>query len=135
MKTQAWLSVARTLALLAGIMDFVTGLGLILAPALTLRGMLAPVPGAEALVYLRFVGVFVFAIGASYLLAWRRGGGAPLRAVFRFTLPFLAAAGLFTGVAVMTGTLAPAWLSVTGTDLVLAGLQIWLLRGAPSADE
>lgn len=135
MKTQAWLSFARTLALLAGVMDFVTGLGLIVAPALTLRGMLAPVPGPESLVYLRFVGVFVFAIGTSYLLAWRRGGREPLRAVFRFTLPFLAGAALFTGSAVMTGALAPAWLSVTFTDLLLVGLQVWLLRAAPSADE
>ena len=129
-----WLQLARTLALLAGGMDALTGLGLVLAPALTLTCMLVPVPGPEALLYLRFIGVFVFAVGASYLVALRRGGPESLRAVFRFTIPFRAGAGLFTGIAVLTRSLAPAWIGVAVTDLLLVALQVWLLRSSP-ADE
>lgn len=97
MNTWRLLRFSRRLALLAGLMDASTGLGLIVAPALTLRCMRAPVPGAEALLYVRFVGVFVGTVGASYLIALARGGSGPLRMVFGFTLPFRAGAGLFTG--------------------------------------
>lgn len=135
MKTRRWLRLTRILALLAGAMDATTGLGLVAAPALTLRGMLAPVPGPEALLYVRFVGVFVGAVGASYLVALARGGTEPLRQVLASTLLFRAGAGLFTGGAVLAGALAPAWLAVTFTDLLLVGLQVWLLRIKLVADE
>ncbi len=135
MKTRRWFQFARTLALLAGAMDATTGIGLIVAPALTLRGMLAPVPGPEALPYVRFVGVFVSAVGASYLVALWRGGSRPLRQVLESTLLFRAGAGLFTGGAVLAGTLAPAWLAVTFTDLLLVGLQVGLLQVEFAADE
>jgi len=135
MNTRRWLRYSRLLALLAGAMDATTGLGLVGAPALTLGCMLVPVPGAEALLYVRFVGVFVGAVGASYLVALGRGGSEPLRKVFECTMLFRAAAGLFTGGAVLAGALAPAWLAVTFTDLSLVGLQVWLLRVAVVADE
>jgi hypothetical protein len=135
MNALRWLRFTRLLALGAGLMDTLTGLGLVAAPALTLRCMLAPVPGTEALFYVRFVGVFVGAVGASYLLALVRGNGNTLRQVLRFTLVFRAAAGLFTGSAVLAGALAPAWLAVTFTDLLLVGLQSWLLRIDPDAHE
>lgn len=118
---------ARGLALAAGGLDFATGLGLVALPAFTLARMRAPIPGPEALLYVRFVGVFVAAVGASYLGALGRGGASRLRAVFTFTLPFRAGAGAFTGVAVAAGALAPAWLAVTATDLALVGVQSWLL--------
>jgi hypothetical protein len=135
MNIRRWLGLSRLLALLAGVMDAATGLGLVAAPVLTLRCMLAPIPGAEALLYVRFVGVFVGAVGASYLVALWRGGSGPLRKVFEFTLLFRAGAGLFTGGAVLAGALAPAWFAVTFTDLLLVGLQVWLLRIPLAADE
>ena len=131
MNSPTWLLRARLLALLAGGMDTLTGLGLVAAPALTLRAMMVPVPGAEALLYVRFVGTFVAAVGVSYLFALVRPGGGGLREVFRFTLAFRAAAGAFTAGAVLFGALAPAWLVVTATDLALVALQVGLLRTSP----
>lgn len=120
-------TLARWLALVAGLMDFSTGLGLVFLPEFTLKLMGVGVPGQEALVFVRFVGVFVAAVGASYLWALL----APvmrLRTVFGATILFRAGAGSFTGIAVLAGTLAPAWLAVTATDIGLVLLQTWLLR-------
>ena len=65
-----WL--ARRLALLAGALDFGSGLGLVALPAAMLPLMGLPVPGEEALAFVRFVGAFVAAVGACYLWALRR---------------------------------------------------------------
>lgn len=119
------LPLARVLALVAGGMDFATGVGMVLWPTLTLSLML--VPGAEALIYARFVGVFVGAVGASYLLAWLSGQQEQLRGVLRFTLPFRLGAGSYCAVAVAVGWLSPMWLSVTAVDFGLVAAQIWLL--------
>ncbi len=120
---------ARLLALLAGAMDFGTGLGMVFLPSLTLSLMLVPVPEGAALLYARFVGVFVGAVGLSYLLALLSGRTERLREVLRFTIPFRVGAGSFCLVAVATSALAPMWLSVTVADYALVALQTWLLRG------
>ena len=120
---------ARLLALLAGAMDFGTGLGMVFLPTLTLSLMLVPVPEGAALLYARFVGVFVAAVGFSYLWALLGGRTERLREVLRFTIPFRVGAGSFCLVAVATGSLAPMWLSVTVADYALVALQTWLLRG------
>lgn len=125
--------IARGLAGVAGSADFLTGVGLLAAPTLVLRAMSVAAPGAEALVFLRFVGAFVGAVGASYLLALATGRDDRLWAVFRVTLVFRLAAGGYVGVAVSGGSLAPAWLSVTVTDLLIAAGQVWLLRREPRA--
>jgi len=135
MKPTSWLRLARAVALCAGLMDSLTGTALMLVPAQTLRGMLVPVPGPEALVYVRFVGCFVTAVGASYLLALRRGGPSELRALLGYTLIFRLAAGLFTAVAVLTGLLSLPWLTVTFTDLALVGFQTGMLLASRSPDE
>ncbi len=122
--------IARRLALVAGLMDFMTGLGLVLLPALTLGLMLVPVPGAEALVFVRFVGAFVAAVGASYLWALRRPVER-LRVVFGVTCLFRVAAGTFCLVGVICGWLGVAWLSVVATDYLLVAAQTWLVsKGA-----
>lgn len=135
MNPAAATNAARWLALGAGSLDAATGAGLVLAPASVLPLMLVPVPGAEALVFVRFTGVFVGAVGASCLwglLDWRRSGSpAFLRGVLRVTILFRLAAGAFTAAAVARGWLGAAWLSVTATDWTLAALQGWLLaKGA-----
>lgn len=117
----------RIYAALVGAMDTATGVALIAAPAFTLTQMGAQVPGAEALAFVRFVGVFVGAVGASYLFALALGGVARLRTVLEVTAVVRVAAGLFTGVAVATGYFDPAWLAVTGTDLTCAAVQVWIL--------
>jgi hypothetical protein len=119
-------NLARGLALGAGLLDFCTGLGLVLAPALTLRLMRAGPVGAEAEIYLRFTGVFVGLVGFSYL--WGLAGGpARLRAVLMLTTWFRLAVGGFSAWAVAAGRLTPAWSSVPATDLLLAAAQAWLL--------
>ncbi len=119
---------ARLLALGAGALDFTTGLGLVFFPAALLPLMRVPVPSDEALVFLRFVGAFVAAVGASYLWAWLQRRAQPVQAVFTFTIFFRLAAGIFSTVAIARGWLSAAWLSVPLTDLGLVAVQLWLLR-------
>lgn len=126
---------ARGLALGAGLLDGATGLGLVFAPAIVLGLMGAPVPGEEALVYLRWVGAFVTAVGASYLVARVAGGGERLRSVLEFTIGFRLAAGLFSAFAIARGWLGPAWVSVPVTDFGLVVAQVWLLRKGAGRDE
>jgi len=123
--TTTW---ARRLALGAGAMDLGTGLGLVFAPGLALSFMGVAAPGTDALVFLRWVGAFVGAVGASYLLAWLRGGTGRLRAVLEFTITFRLAAGGFSAAAIALGWLPLAWVSVPITDLALVVVQLGLLR-------
>jgi hypothetical protein len=126
---------ARLLALGAGALDFITGLGLVFFPSALLTLMRVPVPSDEALVFLRFVGAFVAAVGASYLWAWLQRRAHHLRAVFTFTIFFRLAAGGFSAVAIARGWLSPAWISVPLTDLSLVAVQLWLLRQPIWSDE
>jgi hypothetical protein len=119
---------AGWLALGAGALDFSTGLGLAFAPERALPLLGVPVPGAEALIWLRWVGAFVWAVGASYLLALVLGGAMRLRAVLESTLPFRLATGIFGTVALTQGWLAPAWAGVPLADFGLFTAQLWLLR-------
>ena len=119
---------ARMLALIAGGMDLATGVGLVFAPAWTLGWMQVTPPGVEALIFLRWVGAFVGAVGASYLVAWGRGGALCLREVFISTLWFRAAAGGYCLAEVLAGGLEVRWLVVAATDFTLVGAQILLLR-------
>ena len=118
----------RRLALAAGTMDFFTGLGLVFLPGPTLRLMLVTPPGAEALVFVRFVGVFVAAVGYTYLRALAGGRREDLAAALRVTIPFRAGAGTFCLWGAATGRLGPAWLGVTAADYLLAAAQAWILR-------
>lgn len=126
---------ARVFAVLAGGGDLLTGIGLVLLPALTLAAMGVRVPGAEALVFVRFVGAFVGAVGASYWLALAQGAAERLRAVFRLTILFRLAAGGYVAAAVGTGMLEWPWLSVTATDFIIAAIQGWLLRNFPETHD
>lgn len=124
----------RLYAVLVGGMDFSTGIALIAAPALTLRLMGAVVPGPEALALVRLVGVFVGAVGASYLVALR-GAEATLRAVLGFTLLVRASVGTFAGLAVAIGLFDRGWLMVAVTDLACAGVQAWILWRGERKDD
>ncbi len=125
-----WLNRVRLGVAAVGAMDFATGLALVFAPVVTLELMRVPVPGAEALVYLRWVGAFVGAVGASYLLAVRDGGlqlETRLVAVLKFTLVFRLVAGCYSAAAIWNGWLGGMWASVPATDLGLVALQLWVL--------
>jgi hypothetical protein len=125
---------AQRLALVAGLLDFGTGLGLVFFPTVILPIMRLQVPSDDALVFLRFVGAFVGAVGTSYLWALLRGGGVRLSGVLEFTLFFRLAAGTFSSIAIARGWLAPGWMSVPVTDFALVGIQLWLLSKLPTLD-
>jgi len=129
--TTTWV---RGLALGAGAMDFLTGLGLVFAPGRVLPLMRVAVPAGDGLVFLRWMGAFVAAVGASYLWALARGGGR-LRAVLEFTILFRLAAGGFSAAAIGLGWLPAAWASVPAADLALAVAQVWLLTRKDWNDE
>ena len=134
MNARAWLQ-ARMLAAVAGSMDLSTGIGLVFQPAWTLACMRVAAPGTEALVFVRWVGAFVAAVGASYLVALARGGSGRLRAVLETTALFRAAAGGYCGLAVASGALEVRWLAVTAADLALVVAQVWLLKRGGWGDE
>ncbi len=69
MQTKTINQLAVGLSFTAGALDFCTGLGFIGAPALMLHLMGVKKVYGD-LVYLRFVGAFVLAVGTSYLWAW-----------------------------------------------------------------
>lgn len=131
MNNEKLLRFARWFAVAAGGGDFLTGVGLVAAPTLTLGAMGVAVPGAEALVFLRFVGAFVGAVGASYWIALATRQPDRLWAVFRVTLVLRLSAGTFVLGAVATGALVWPWLSVTATDFLIAAVQLWLLGREP----
>lgn len=125
---------AGLLASGAGLLDFFSGFGLISAPQLMLR-LLGVTEVFGDLVYLRFVGAFVAAVGFSYLWAIRRwkgdGDRALLRATLEITIIFRLASGAFVAWAILRGWLVPAWSVVTLADFVIVVAQGWLLaRGA-----
>ena len=123
---------------LAGGMDAVTGPWLVLAPASALAAMgVDPEPDA---IFISFVGVFVGAVGWSYLWALQRwlthGDVAFLRAVWRVTILVRLAAGTYCATQIALDNLAPAWASVPVADFALAAAQLWLLRaGWPEPEE
>ncbi len=124
---------ARAFALAAGLADFATGVGLVALPDVTLGLMRVGPVGSEAQVFLRFVGVFVGCVGASYLAALAARRLDRLWAVFRITTLFRLAAGAFVAAMVAAGRLDWPWLSVTATDWTIAAVQLWLLAREPRA--
>src|SRR3954463_12781651 len=97
--------IAVWLALGAGGLDFCTGLSLVFAPALALKLMGVAPLGAEALVYLRWIGAFVWAVGFSYLWALWRREVVLLRSAVELTVWFRLAAGGYSAWAIATGLL------------------------------
>jgi len=125
---------ARWLALGAGALDGAMGGSLLVGPTFTLQAMGLSVPGAEALLFVRFVGVFVAAVGASYLWAlWRPV--ERLRVVLGATILFRVATGAYTGAAVLLGALPRAWGQVTLVDFALIAAQAWLLAKGAGRDD
>jgi hypothetical protein len=119
--------VARALAAVAGMMDLLTGLALVMAPQWTLTLMRVPAATVEAEVYLRFVGAFVGAVGAAYLQAALARREAALWTLLRVTLWFRLAAGSYAASAIVAGWLPSAWWSVPVVDLTLVASQVFLI--------
>ncbi len=121
-------------AVLVGAMDLGTGLGLVAVPVWTLQRMGVPVPNVEALLFVRFVGAFVGAVGAVYLWAVRKSSDR-LRIVFGATILLRLSAGAFVAGAVWLQAMPAAWLAVTATDWTVAGVQAWLLARGTNRHE
>ena len=121
----------------AGGLDAASGLWLVFAPASMLATMGAD-PEDDPL-FLSFVGTFVAAVGISYLWALRRwlkrGDAEFLHSIWRVTILFRLAAGLFCAAHLATDDLDLAWIGVPIADFAFAAVQIWLLRaGWPEAE-
>jgi hypothetical protein len=82
--------------------------------------------------FIRFIGAFVLGVGVSYVLPFFREGRAQCDAALRSQLVTTGiirlSIGLFTGGAIVTGTLVAPWISVTISDLALAALQGLIVR-------
>lgn len=122
--------------LLAGASDTVTGALLIIAPAFTLRLMQLHAPAA-ALVYLSFIGSFVFAVGLAYIygayLVARRGCQSRFETLWLLTAMIRASVAVFVIFQVLAGALEAGWLTVAATDGTLVLIQaVGLLKGWPA---
>ncbi|WP_018291068.1 hypothetical protein [Verrucomicrobium sp. 3C] len=126
---------ALALSLFAGGGDLATGLCLLFAPAWTLARMgVASVPEVS---WVRFVGVFVAAVGAGYfygLFCWMAGRRAGcLRTVWELTALLRTAVCVFVAAEIAGGQMEGAWISVSLTDGFWALAQFLLLwRSFPS---
>jgi hypothetical protein len=109
-----------------GAMDAVTGLLLVVAPALVMKLLGIAVPSPDALVFLSWMGVFVAGVGLSYglVLGDRRRGPT----VWQFTSLVRILVGVFVLWRIADGSLVPLWAAVALTDLVVAGGQLAILR-------
>lgn len=131
--------IAVLYTLLAGACDGLTGILLLAAPVFTLNWMgIGALPSEP--VYMQWIGAFVFSVGASYFLPALPSNPETRRrrflGVLEITTGIRLVIAAFTGFALLQGTLDPAWITVTLTDLTLAAIQITLLKlGAFRAGE
>jgi len=118
--------------LLAGAMDASSGCLLVVAPAWTLHLMGVPPVDATSLVFIQFIGAFVFSVGSLYLFAlasiFRTSSHLPLYFCLWVTGWVRLVICLFTSHALFSGTLPVEWLSVPLSDGLLAALQFWMIR-------
>jgi hypothetical protein len=104
---------------------------LLVAAPLVVARLLRLTPPPSEPVYLRFVGVFVGAVGLAYFYPALRSGArewAQVVAVLDLTAGFRFAVAAFLMASVVTRSLGPAWLVVAATDLGIGALQLAVLR-------
>ena len=114
-----------------GLMDALTGLCLIIAPAWTL-GMMKVAPRPDAPELVSYIGVFVLAVGAGHFLAGRFPTDEVSRerwkTVWKMSSLVRFCVAIFVLSQVLSGRLECAWLSVTATDLTVAAVFMSLLH-------
>ena len=127
MKTNQEKRYLFTFCLLAGLMDLFSGALLMCLPVLTLKLMGVPPIAAEATVFIRFIGAFVFSVGSLYwfaLLSARSSGSqATMGVLLSATAWVRTVVCLFTTVAIVSGALSSGWWTVPVTDGLLAAFQ------------
>ena len=119
--------------LLTGCSDTLTGALLMAAPDFTLQLMRLRVP-QESLVFLSFIGAFVFAVGLSSLygayIAFQGGSRTKVEVVWLLTAFTRASVAIFIVEQVLALTLDPGWLTVAATDSSFVLIQaVGLRRG------
>jgi len=119
--------------LLIGLSDTFTGALLMIAPELTLRLMHLQAP-PDALVYVSFIGAFVFSVGLACLygalLAYRGDCRTKLEVVWLLTAFARASVASFVIAQVLSSTLEAGWLTVAAIDGACVLIQaIGLRRG------
>ena len=113
--------------LAAGGCDAATGVLLVAAPTMTL-GLMGLTVKPEPLALVRYVGVFVLAVGLSYLWLAAEGpavSGDRWRTQWQITALVRTLVALFVSWQVAVGGLEARWLSVAATDATFAAVQ-WL---------
>jgi hypothetical protein len=117
--------------LLIGLSDTLTGALLIVAPELMLRLMRLQAP-SNALIYVSFIGAFVFSVGLACLygalLAYKGGSRTKLEVVWLLTAITRASVAIFVIGQVLASTLDAGWLTVAATDGVCVLIQAIGLR-------
>jgi hypothetical protein len=115
----------------AGAMDTCSGLLLMFVPTLALRLMGVASPAEEALIFVRFIGAFVFSVGTLYFFAGQRflcrGDSDSFCLLLGATAWVRLVIFLFTVSAIVMRSLSLAWWTVPATDGTLAVLQIMFL--------
>jgi hypothetical protein len=111
--------------------DSVTGLLLLVAPAFVLRLMGVRAPEG-ALVFISWIGAFVFAVGLSCLYGARlmvlRACHGRLETVWLLTAIVRASVAIFVLQHVIIGMLDPGWLTVAFVDgacVLVQGVGLW----------
>lgn len=134
MTSDSYSRLASRLLPVVGVGDVAAGLALAGVPAAVLPLAGLTPPGAEALVFLRWVGIFAAAVGAAYLLGGCSRAPGALRWTLLLTLPFRAGTGVFVTWALVRGALALPWAAVAAVNLGLVAAQAALLaKGAGRA--
>ena len=109
----------------AGSCDTATGVMLVAAPTMTL-GLMGLTVKPEPLALVRYVGVFVLAVGLSYL--WLAADGPAIagerwRTQWQITALVRTLVAVFVSWQVAVGGLEVRWLSVAATDATFAAVQ------------
>jgi hypothetical protein len=117
--------------LLIGLSDTLTGALLIFAPDIALRLMSLEAPD-DALIYVSFIGAFVFSVGVACLygafLTYRGRLGRRLETVWGLTALTRGSVALFVVAQVALRALPAGWLTVAVTDGACVLIQVIGLR-------
>lgn len=117
---------------LIGLCDALTGLGLLLSPSFILQ-LLGIEVAQDSLVYLQYIGAFVFAVGLSYFIPYCVADhlcSREQRILYTWivTSLFRLCIASFVLLQVILEGLVINWLIVAMSDALLAGLQIYLIK-------
>ena len=130
------LKIISTLNPLIGLCDALTGVGLLLVPTLILQ-ILGTTVAPETLVFVQYIGVFVFAVGLSYFLPYFSGEqlcSRDERILYTWivTAVIRICVASFVVVQLLLGGLGIYWLLVAVTDASLAAVQFYYIKRVKS---